>query len=84
MAKTAIEIRLEELKMTQADLAARSGLSRGYINDLIRGRRGKRMGADVSRRLARALRVRPLFLLDAFAKANETEPEVRQSGQGVT
>lgn len=67
---TAIENRLRELGMTQAALAEKSGLSPGYINDLIKGRRGRRMGADVERRLAKALRVRPLFLTEAFAYGN--------------
>lgn len=57
-----IENRMAELGIeTQTALADKAGLSVQYVNALIRGKRGKRMGADAQIRLARALRVKPIF-----------------------
>lgn len=65
-----IERRMEELGiLTQTDLAKRSGLSVTYINGLIRGSRGKRMSYDAQTRLARALRVKPIFFSGDTADA---------------
>jgi transcriptional regulator with XRE-family HTH domain len=53
--------RMQELGLTQADLARRTGLSRGYIHLLLRGQRGSRIGADALQRLSTALDVAPTF-----------------------
>lgn len=52
-----VQRRLSELDMTQADLARRSGLSTGYVSNIINGQRGKRVSADVAHRLAGALKL---------------------------
>lgn len=63
--------RLDELGMSQADLARKSGLSTGYVSNIVNGQRGKRVSAETAHRLARALRVRPTYILgDATQKQN--------------
>jgi transcriptional regulator with XRE-family HTH domain len=52
-----INRKLEEQGMSQADLHRKSGLSRQYINDLVLGRRGRRPGPLVLRRLVKALEI---------------------------
>lgn len=60
-----IKTRMAELGIrTQTDLAERSGLSVQYINALIQGKRGARMGYRTQNQLAHALRVGPIFFSD--------------------
>lgn len=61
---------MRQLKMTRSELADQAALSRGYISDLLNGKRGKRIGADVLQRLATALQVEPIFFADGDAYAN--------------
>lgn len=57
--------RMDELHLSQADLARRSGLSTGHVSDLVNGKRGKRISADTAGRLASALKVSPKFFYPA-------------------
>lgn len=57
-----VRARLAELGMSQADLARRSGLSTGYVCNIVNGQRGKRVSIETAQRLAGALRVRPAYL----------------------
>jgi len=57
-----VKARLAELGMSQADLARRSGLSTGYVCNLVNGQRGKRISVETAQKLAGALRVRPSYL----------------------
>jgi transcriptional regulator with XRE-family HTH domain len=57
--------RLDELGMNQSDLARKSGLSAAYINGLVHGKRGKRIGASAAQKLAKGLRVGVSFFFDA-------------------
>ena len=77
-----INQRLDDLGMTQVELARRAKLSPGYVNDLIKGRRGKRLGLDVTQRLGRALKVKPIFFLGEFAYAKENRDTIRKSERG--
>lgn len=69
-----IEQRMTELGIeTQRDLADRAGLSVSYINGLIRGGRGKRISYGATVKLAKALRVKPIFFLSDSATAVKGE-----------
>lgn len=66
--------RMAELGIdTHTELAKRSGLSVGYVNDLIHGKRGKRLGYHTAQKLARALRVKPIFFATDSADAGKSE-----------
>ncbi|GGO24929.1 helix-turn-helix domain-containing protein [Deinococcus humi] len=56
-----IDRRRRELKLSQKQLADRSGLSPQYVNMLIHNQRGQRIGIDAAYRLAKALRVSQKF-----------------------
>jgi transcriptional regulator with XRE-family HTH domain len=56
-----IKSRLDELEMTQAELCRKSGLSTGYVSDLINGNRGKRLSVVTASRLGKALKVSANF-----------------------
>lgn len=56
-----IRSRMQELGISQADVARRSGLSTGHVSDLVNGKRGERISAPTVARLSSALRVRPSF-----------------------
>lgn len=56
-----LRARLGELRYTQADLVAKTGLSSAYISELLNGKRGRRMSRSTSVKLRRALRVRDSF-----------------------
>lgn len=75
--------RLDALGMSQKDLASKANVSQGYVSDLINGRRGRRLGYDVTQRLARALKVRPIFFSAEFAYANNAQanPRIREHDQ---
>lgn len=72
MLGTRITERMSELGIkTQSELAARTGLSVSYVGDLIRGTRGKRLGHTTTIRLARALKVKPIFFSSDYAVAEK-------------
>lgn len=79
MSENLIHSRLKALGMTQAELARKAKLSPGYVNDLINGRRGQRMGAEAAQRLSKALKVKPLFLLQSLANAKKFSDDIRNS-----
>jgi transcriptional regulator with XRE-family HTH domain len=56
-----VKARLEELGMRQADLARKSGLSTGYVSDLVNGHRGRYISITNLKRLCEALEVEPSF-----------------------
>lgn len=56
-----LQRRMDELGLTQADLARLSGLSPGYIHLLVHGERGRRIGAEALYGLCKALKVSPEF-----------------------
>ena len=80
-----IKNRMAELGIkTQTDLAERSGLSVQYINALIRGKRGARMGYQAQSRLARALRVRPIFFSDDSSQVEKPRVQLSSTeGEGA-
>jgi transcriptional regulator with XRE-family HTH domain len=53
--------RIGELGLTQAEVARRAKISPGYVHLLVRGERGRRIGAEVLTRLSKALDVEPDF-----------------------
>ncbi|WP_367272177.1 helix-turn-helix domain-containing protein [Deinococcus sp.] len=71
--------RMSELGIkTQSDLASRTGLSVSYVNDLIRGTRGKRLGHMTTLKLAKALKVKPIFFRQRFRKRGKRCSESRK------
>lgn len=62
---------MRKLRLSRAQLADRAGISRGYVSDLLNGKRGGRMGAEVMLGLANALEVEPLFFAERFANASK-------------
>lgn len=58
----------EKARLSQPQLAERTGLSKGYIGGMETGARGKRPSRDVILALARALDVPPLELLIAAGR----------------
>ena len=66
-----IRERTKELGMSQSELARRSGLSRGYISDIFRGRSGIRPSHQAVGKLKKALRVgHNFFYLDEPEKSD--------------
>lgn len=60
-----IQKRLDELGITQADLARRSGLTTGHVSSLVTGKRGKRLSVGTLYALSKALGVSAdFFYLD--------------------
>jgi transcriptional regulator with XRE-family HTH domain len=57
--------RMDELGIKQSQLAKKSGLSTGYINGLVHGTRGKRIGAETAQKLAKGLKVSVSFFLQS-------------------
>jgi transcriptional regulator with XRE-family HTH domain len=56
--------RMKELGLRQNQLAKKSGLSVGYINGIVHGTRGKRIGAETAQKLAKGLRVGVSFFFN--------------------
>jgi transcriptional regulator with XRE-family HTH domain len=56
-----IKSRLDELHMSQAELCRQTGLSTGYVADLVNGNRGKRLSVLTASRLSKALKVPTTF-----------------------
>ena len=61
---TKVKSRMFDLKLSQGDLAEKSTLSKSYISALLLGSRGRRIGSVALLKLANALEVDPIFLLD--------------------
>jgi transcriptional regulator with XRE-family HTH domain len=55
---------MHELGMKQSQLAKKSDLSVSYINGIVRGNRGKRIGAEAVKKLAKGLRVGVSFFFE--------------------
>ncbi len=69
-----IEQRMQEVGIeTQTALASRAGLSVQYVNGIIRGDRGKRLGYQAALRLATALEVDPIFFSTDTAIAGNSD-----------
>lgn len=58
-----LRVTLDARRLTQAELARRSGLSTSYISALVNGQRGTRMGNQAATAIGRALRVPRDFFL---------------------
>ncbi len=67
-----INTRMQQLGLSQADVARRAGLSSGHISDLIAGHRGKRVAATTVEKLAKALRVSPAFFYRSDSRMKVT------------
>lgn len=65
---------MRQLKLSRSELADRAGISRGYVSDLLNGKRGGRLGADVMLNLAKALEVEPIFFRFLFRKCETKKP----------
>lgn len=63
-----IQARMQQLGMSQADVARRAGLSSGHVSDLVTGNKGKRVSAETVEKLARALKVSPSFFLRGHSR----------------
>ena len=61
---------MRQLKLTRSGLADKAGISRGYVSDLLNGKRGGRLGGQIMLSLAKALEVDPFFFADGFTNAN--------------
>lgn len=72
---------MRQLKLSRSELADRAGISRGYVSDLLNGKRGGRLGADVMLNLAKALEVEPIFFASSFANAKRKSRSGRISGR---
>lgn len=69
-----IEQRMQEVGIeTQTALASRAGLSVQYVNGIIRGDRGKRLGYEAALRLAKALEVDLIFFSTDTATAGNSD-----------
>lgn len=62
--------RMTELGIRQHELAERSTLSRQYVSDLVRGKRGARMSLRTQQKLAQGLKVSPKKIADCAAIAD--------------
>lgn len=71
---------MKQLKISRAELADKAKVSRGYVSDLLNGKRGGRLGGAVMIRLAAALEVEPIFLDPAFASPNRKQRRSRNCG----
>ncbi len=69
--------------MKPSQLADKTGLSRGYISDLLHGRRGERIGADTAIKLTKALKVSPLFFSPTFANAKNASSDSRKTAREI-
>lgn len=71
--------RMTELGIRQHELAERSTLSRQYVSDLVRGKRGARMSLRTQQKLAQGLKVSPQ---KNCGLCRNCGPEKRNCGQG--
>lgn len=75
-----IRNRMDFLELNRSQLAKKSGISAGYISDLLNRKRGKRTGLEITVKLAKALDVEPIFLSTQFANASKGD-EDKQGGE---
>ena len=74
--KTAIEARMAKSSMTKAELARRTGLSKGYISELLNKNESKRktqLSMDTARKIASALGTHGWILWKESSEIKEAE-----------
>ena len=74
--KTAIEARMAKSSMTKAELARRTGLSKGYISELLNKNESKRktqLSMDTARKIAYALGTHGWILWKESSEIKEAE-----------